>query len=454
MRSTSTFGVIVTLTLFVILSFDSITVDCMINHKVIRFDKGRIWNAVSIDADGFGFLKNGYLSLNISAPPIAHQARLVFSMVRADVWNLLSAAKWDSASKYASFFCELPSFARFPVSGDLDIKSVTTNPLLNSTDYEQQGDIFIQRKYTVPESGHYALLLLKCEPNLPTDTFEVKIDAILLNPNGQHLSTQTVPLILVFYVLTTLYALLSLYWIFLCIRNLKSFTRLHLVITASFLSQIAAMGGAYLYYQLMSKYGELSSSIEITIEILSAIADTLFLLVLLLVAMAWTLTENQVVRRVQNTFSLAFFLYFLFRVLYAFCRQPSLCPAYILSFRVIKFLLTFGIIIAMNQSIEKLRIQSLEQQFAGNTGEVFIKMKMLKIYRLSFFFYLAAPLFIILLQYAFVSWVNYWVLIAVEQLINYFIQYIICTTFYPKKFNLAENDNDIPAPTQLNTSIQ
>ncbi len=68
MRSTSTFGVIVTLTLFVILSFDSITVDCMINHKVIRFDKGRIWNAVSIDTDGFGFLKNGYLSLNISAP--------------------------------------------------------------------------------------------------------------------------------------------------------------------------------------------------------------------------------------------------------------------------------------------------------------------------------------------------------------------------------------------------
>lgn len=68
MRPTSTIGAIVTLTLFVILSFHSITVDCMINHKVIRFDKGRIWNAVSIDTDGFGFLKNGYLSLNISAP--------------------------------------------------------------------------------------------------------------------------------------------------------------------------------------------------------------------------------------------------------------------------------------------------------------------------------------------------------------------------------------------------
>lgn len=225
----------------------------------------------------------------------------------------------------------------------------------------------------------------------------------------------------------------------------KHISRLHILITVCFVAQIGAMTASYAYYQILAKHGQLSSStLEVTLEIVSAIGDTFFLMVLLLVALGWTLIDSISIRRVQNTFSMAFFLYFLFRVLYAFCRQPSLCPAYILSYRIIKLMLIFGIIMSINQSIERLRIASLEQQFSGDTSEVFIKMKMLKTFRTSYYLYLAAPILVFFLQYAIISWVNYWVLDAAEQLINFFMMWIVCTTFSPKKYTLADSDELVP----------
>jgi large-conductance mechanosensitive channel len=99
---------------------------------------------------------------------------------------------------------------------------------------------------------------------------------------------------------------------------------------------------------------------------------------MLLISMGWTITIDDMGGRPRQFFVLAFALFLIFRTLYAFCRQPALCPAYVLSFRLIKFLITFAIIIALNQTVERLRIQTAEQQFTQNQSEVFIKLKMLK----------------------------------------------------------------------------
>jgi hypothetical protein len=136
-------------------------------------------------------------------------------MIRADLWGLLTAAKWDTLSKYASYFCELPAFGRFPISGDATLQFGDFRNTTYTSDV-----INVQREYIVPETDHYALLLMKCEPNYPEETFDVKIDMVTMNPGGQHLSTQTVPLILVFYVLAVLYALLTIYWVGLCLYNM------------------------------------------------------------------------------------------------------------------------------------------------------------------------------------------------------------------------------------------
>lgn len=141
-------------------------------------------------------------------------------MIRADIWGLLSAAKWDTASRYASFFCELPSFARFPISGDATLTNGDYMAPNISVLSPFSDSINIQHEYTVPETDHYALLLVRCEPNYPAETFDVKIDMVTLNPGGQHLSTQTVPLILVFYVLAVLYSLLTIYWVVLSVLNM------------------------------------------------------------------------------------------------------------------------------------------------------------------------------------------------------------------------------------------
>ena len=39
----------------------------MISRKTVKFDQGRIWNAVNIEMDGFGFQKGGYMQVNITS---------------------------------------------------------------------------------------------------------------------------------------------------------------------------------------------------------------------------------------------------------------------------------------------------------------------------------------------------------------------------------------------------
>ncbi len=203
----------------------------------------------------------------------------MFVLLRADIWNLLSAAKWDAASKYAPFFCELPSQVRFPIvsqthntivyessSGDVAMAENKNWVLRDSYPYGRSGvggggELFgeallsaskknqsststtvfsdvgkkqetherrvrdvnqvlsVSFDHEILESDHYSFLLVRCEPSEMIETFTVNIEMLTVNPNGQHLSTQTVPLVLVFYVLSVMYGVLTLYWVGLNMMN-------------------------------------------------------------------------------------------------------------------------------------------------------------------------------------------------------------------------------------------
>lgn len=52
--------------------------------------------------------------------------------------------------------------------------------------------------------------------------------------------------------------------------------------------------------------------------------------------------------------------YHVFGLLHSICETPSVCQGYLLSFWVVKFMITFAIIVAINANIERLRHGGLD----------------------------------------------------------------------------------------------
>jgi hypothetical protein len=67
---------------------------------------------------------------------------------------------------------------------------------------------------------------------------------------------------------------------------------------------------------------------------------------------------------------------------------------------------------------------------------------MLKTYRTAFLIYLIAPITIVFVEYMVVSWINLWVLNGINELINLYIYYVICTTFTPIAYNVVEQPDE------------
>lgn len=69
----------------------------------------------------------------------------------------------------------------------------------------------------IGEMDNYAFLVLKCDETIRGIKFLASIEAV--NPSGQHLSLQDVPLITVFVIFAVLYLLLFAVWCIAILRN-------------------------------------------------------------------------------------------------------------------------------------------------------------------------------------------------------------------------------------------
>ena len=92
---------------------------------------------------------------------------------------------------------------------------------------------------------------------------------------------------------------------------------------------------------------------------------------------------------------------------------------------MIKFLITFGIIVAMNANVERLRAQTFENGIHGQ-NDVFIKLKMFQYacythttqlttntpsrhFRWAFLAYLIIPIILLFVNFAVLSWQQAWI---------------------------------------------
>ncbi|KAL0477211.1 hypothetical protein AKO1_005849 [Acrasis kona] len=414
-----------------------------INKKLYTI--AQAWNAVMIQ--DFGFEKGGTLAVSIKGiHDLAQQADLKFAVLPYNLLALVVSEGWDVKPELAAYLCQLPMTIIQPLESsymftDLNQTVYSMNTSLTPSIHPRVAENLINKTFVFVEPDHYAFILLRCEPTQTKTVLEIEFSMTAMNQRGQHLSTQNIPLILVSFVMFLFFVTLNFYWAFTVIKDRRHATGIHYVVGLALICQTIGMFGRFNHYQILSRLGSLPFSVSVTVDILAGISEAAFLLIMLLVSMGWTITIEDLGTK-RQFIVLSFTTYMVFRILYAFCQQPALCPAYVLSFRVVKYLILFSIIIALNQTAERLSMLTSEQQFAANSSEVFIKLKMMKTFRSAFLLFIVTPLGMILVEYMVVSWVNSWVLWAINELVTLYINWIIVSVFCPKVYNVSDQPDE------------
>ncbi|KAG2387652.1 hypothetical protein C9374_001246 [Naegleria lovaniensis] len=385
------------------------------------------------------------MKVNITTKSSADSSNLVFVMIPFSFWFVLNSAKWDTDAIYTQYLCDVPSSLRIPVTSQ-NSDAILSSPSIigNVGNLETTDQTFsISKSIEIDSSTHYSFLLLKCDPYTPKTDINVKVDLQLINPNGQHLSTQKHPYILLFFVLMVAHGGLLIYLLFFFLKNRRHIYRLQILIAIGLVLQIISYSSVFTYFEYMNVIGQISDALDITLSVIGVFGETSFLLILFLLSLGYSITDEGMNPKVRLLFSVCFVGYLGSRLLYAFCNGSSICYIFFLSFKLLKFVITFGAIIAMNQTIDKLRIQSAEQQFSNdNQSEVFIKMKKYKAFRWAFLLYLIGPVISLFIQYTVITWVNYWVLTMVEEALVFYINCFIVKNFYPQPFNVPRAHQD------------
>jgi len=210
-----------------------------------------------------------------------------------------------------------------------------------------------------------------------------------------------------------------------------------------------------IFYAAYSTTGYIYSYLGNARDVFEVIAETIFLAVLLLTAMGWTITRDSLTSREKQMFWSAFLLFVVFKILHGLCQDPNLCGAYLLSFHVVKFLITFGIIVAMNANVERLRAQTLDFGLPQAQADIYTKLKMFQNFRWAFLAYLIIPIILLFVNFAVVSWQQFWVIVLLEQLLFLAVYIMVGYTFRPRPrneyftFNVEENDNENEVPLRL-----
>jgi hypothetical protein len=235
----------------------------------------------------------------------------------------MSSSGWNSDSKILHQICSMPSFVRVP----LTLPETYISKMI---------------KYT----NNYAFLFVKCKP--PVADTQVQIRLTLFNPNeSKHLSIEDVNLINLYMFLIFSYTILLIVHVVFLFLNLSGFRKNHILITICISFKLFETGCGLLFFELLSNYGGFSYYILFVREFFNILSDSIFLILLLLTAFGWGVTRYYLSRRETQIFWGSLLLYMLFRILYSTCIQMILCPAYIITFKVIKFLINFGIIISL-----------------------------------------------------------------------------------------------------------
>lgn len=279
----------------------------------------------------------------------------------------------DFLSPTSSCSCsclQAPSAKRFQLSGPR-----STTPSAPS------GSLSIS--FTISQLNQYYFVFLNCQSQYPV-TYSGTLSFV--NTNGQQLAYDQIPLIPLRVGLLSLYLIVLLWWIFhrfSVLPRIQPSGRNNAFLTNICFSILFVrtiyIGLELLKIQQLSVFGVYSTWSHIFSQIFDTISTALVHCVMLLISLGWRIARV-INPRERQFLSGGFLLYAIFDFMKRFCSE-NLCTAYLLSFYVVKFLILFCILVAINSNIgtmffavsiisngqlsEKLRNSSFDAQAAN-----------------------------------------------------------------------------------------
>eukprot|EP00286_Rhodomonas_abbreviata_P021093 CAMPEP_0181303940 /NCGR_PEP_ID=MMETSP1101-20121128/8854_1 /TAXON_ID=46948 /ORGANISM="Rhodomonas abbreviata, Strain Caron Lab Isolate" /LENGTH=448 /DNA_ID=CAMNT_0023409603 /DNA_START=202 /DNA_END=1545 /DNA_ORIENTATION=- len=306
--------------------------------------------------------------------------------------------------------CSLPSVRRFQVWGSPHLTSRKT-----SVEFETN------------ERTEYTIALLTCAASAHDDTINVEMLVEMLNPGNQHLSVEQIPLQGMYWTLVTAYLLLLVAAVY-CLRNGFNGLLLHKLLVGAMCIKLLELVCNLVYYRNLAITGEDVTALFQGTKFGSICADAAFLGMLLLMSLGYTITRESLSRRERQLFWGFFSLYGLFGLLHSVCTSPIYCQGFLLAFYVVKFLITFCIIVAMNANIERLRVGNLDLPRPFTPTQLYLKLLIFHNIRWAFFAVLIFPILLMFVEVAVLSWEQSWVGPLLQELLYLCVFLLIAHT--------------------------
>eukprot|EP01080_Neovahlkampfia_damariscottae_P002980 gene2980-4990_t len=372
-------------------------------------------NLIPVIEDGFGIEKGGKIFVNITlSDSDIRNSKLVFIVIPENQYRLISG--WTSDPRVLHQICSLPSLIRIPLD---------------------KSSIYLSRK--IEYSNNYAFLIAKCQQ--PIEEFYVQVQIQIYNPNESHLSIEDENLINLYFVLLVVYTIILFSHMGYLIINYKGFRRIHVLITIALSLKVIEIISGLAFFMVLSRFGGFVYYILFIREFLGILSETLFLMLLLLTSFGWGLITLYLGRRETQIFWGSLLLFMLFRILYSTCIHMILCPAYVISYKVIKFLINFGIIISLNANIDRLNAVAFEEQWPQGRGSIYSKLEMFKSFRFTFLIYLVLPTIFLFIRLAVLSWKESWVIVGFNEILIVYVLASITYSFRARVFQRSQQQN-------------
>eukprot|EP00697_Spironema_sp_BW2_P011360 gnl/Spiro4/27020_TR13438_c0_g1_i1.p1 gnl/Spiro4/27020_TR13438_c0_g1~~gnl/Spiro4/27020_TR13438_c0_g1_i1.p1 ORF type:complete len:493 (-),score=107.55 gnl/Spiro4/27020_TR13438_c0_g1_i1:17-1495(-) len=408
------------------------------NESVFPYSEGFSW---LMGLESFGFAKGGTLSIenprvDVSFLPleptiptkyIQHPIPLSFFLINYDQLIFLNEVL-SRDQHNTSLICSMPCDGRFDIPPFP--RADSTHPWLA---YGWDG----VRSVRIRSTSMYHLAVVNCVSRLysyPEYGLTVQGKATFLNLEGEHLQAQEVPLLHVTFLLLVLYLVLLLAYSMKITSSLfrrsNQLTSLNFALFALLLMETVAMAMQSGKYQSLSQSGDSAGHLTATLVVTIA-AESMFMLVSLLGALGWTVTRPELgIKEIQIAFILLLFYAMGDGATEQCTDRRNLCVIFILVFVILKFLVKFGILVAINANIDQLR-RALFEDPTRSPLETIPKLRVFETLRPVFVLFVLSPIFTGALDFLILTWKQQWLLWTFDQLIQFAVTVALCVTFLP-----------------------
>ncbi|GLD96714.1 hypothetical protein PINS_up005397 [Pythium insidiosum] len=377
------------------------------------------WNTFTI-LSSFGMEVGGRVTIDISnltylsfpANVSTRQVPVVFTLYDIDQWRAYSVLQLrEMPIKSPTLLCHYPAAMRYTIT---------------------------ERKFQLRESSRRVFFDV-IKPSLYTLQVQVCGDAsvyvagqasmVNIGFDGQlseHLGVEELGLIPLYKALVVTYTCFTALWIAECIMQRKIVPRISYALQVALHVKTLEVFIKTWYYQEFSRRGHRDSMFKMTQDATESISCAAMLVVMLLAALGWSLTRDELSRREIRLISVSFGCYFCIALAKASCDfEDDVCKAYMLTEYIIRSVMMLGVIIALNITISQLRLALTEARWNNVvTPLTYMKLDQLQRFRFVFLLYLLIPTTLLILNLLVItpagSWRYDWV--------NFFLSE--CTTLF------------------------